>query len=186
MQTFFSSHTVWQPQVAFMQQRHIADVVKIERLSFTDPWSRKDFMRVVKGNDNGQGKTGLAAFAIEIPTQSGMTTAGYVIGECCGPFYDLLNFAIHPDWRRKRIMFAVMVWIQRQCQNPRRPMLRTLVSEESLETHLFLWSCNFRMVRVARKLNGENDFYEFRWDMREDDILETPRARNVFQMEEQP
>lgn len=180
MQTSFGTHTVLQPQVTFMQHRHVAEAVKIERLSFDEPWSKKDFMRLVRAHESGQGGMP-AAFAIEIPTPAGMKTVGHIIGEGDGPFFDLLNLAIHPDWRRKRIMFAVIRWLQGECNATFRPMMRTMVCDDNELAHKFFWACNFRAVGVVRKMDGENDWYEFRWDMREDDVLNTPRLRNIFQ-----
>lgn len=79
-------------QSIFIRKMHISDVseiLKIERLSFSPPWSEKSFLNEIY---NKSSITNVAEFKGIIV---GYVCARYFLDEC-----HLLNLAIHPDYRR--------------------------------------------------------------------------------------
>lgn len=75
-----------------MDWRDVPEVLKIERISFTTPWSELAFLKEIS-NTNSVAK--VAVFDGEL---AGYICAGYLLDEG-----HILNLAVHPDLRRRGI-----------------------------------------------------------------------------------
>src|SRR5205085_11494652 len=70
----------------------LAEIVRIERASFADPWSEESFRRLIGGHS--------AIFQV-IGYQPDDAVGGYVIAFAVGQDAELLNIADHPEQRGK-------------------------------------------------------------------------------------
>ena len=75
-----------------MKACHVSQVAELEKISFSDPWSEKS---VASELDN---KLSLWLVATEGDTVMGYVGSQTVMGET-----DMMNVAVHPDFRRRHI-----------------------------------------------------------------------------------
>ena len=80
-----------------MNWRDVPEVLKIERISFSTPWSELAFLKEIY---NPYSVTKVALLDGEV---AGYICAGYLLDEG-----HILNLAVHPDLRRRNIATAVV------------------------------------------------------------------------------
>lgn len=80
-----------------MKTEHIAQVAALEKICFSDPWSQRS---VASELDN---KLAYWLVALE-----GDTVAGYIGSQTVMEETDMMNVAVHPDYRRKGIAEALV------------------------------------------------------------------------------
>jgi ribosomal-protein-alanine N-acetyltransferase len=87
---------------------------------------------------------------------------GYVIYELHPAHLTLLNFAIHPDYRRQRIGTALLDKLIYKLLSHRRMHLKAVVSESNDAAQLFFHRAGFNAVSIARKSyrDSDEDAYE--------------------------
>ena len=78
--------------IAQMKPEHVPQVAQLEKLCFSDPWSEKSVASELE-ND-------LACWLVAL---EGETVAGYVGSQTVLGETDMMNIAVHPDYRRKGI-----------------------------------------------------------------------------------
>ena len=78
--------------IELMKQSHVPQVAELEKLCFSDPWSEKS----VESELNNPLSLWLVAVDDEIV--SGYVGSQSVMGES-----DMMNIAVHPDYRRQGI-----------------------------------------------------------------------------------
>jgi ribosomal-protein-alanine N-acetyltransferase len=88
-------------EISRMVGEDLDEVMKIEEMSFSSPWSRGMFLTELKDNPFS---TLLTAKVIH---SRGETEETNLVGYCCfwivfGEVH-IMNLAVHPDWRRKGI-----------------------------------------------------------------------------------
>jgi len=72
------------------QSSDVAEIVRIERTSFADPWSEESFRRILEGQ---------AAIFHVVAAPPENAVVGYIIAFSVGADAELLNVAVHPDYR---------------------------------------------------------------------------------------
>ena len=80
-----------------MKSEHIAQVAALEKICFSDPWSEKS---VASELDN--------ALAFWLVAAEGETVAGYIGSQTVMDETDMMNVAVHPDFRRQGIAAALV------------------------------------------------------------------------------
>ena len=75
-----------------MTLSHVSQVAQLEQICFSDPWSEKS---VASELDN--------PLSLWIVATDGETVAGYVGSQTVMDETDMMNVAVHPDYRRKGI-----------------------------------------------------------------------------------
>lgn len=80
-----------------MNQCHVAQVAEIEKLCFHDPWSEKSI--------TGELENKLSLWLVAM--EDGRV-AGYVGSQTVMGWTDMMNIAVHPDYRRKGIAEALV------------------------------------------------------------------------------
>lgn len=75
-----------------MTDAHVAQIAELEKLCFSDPWSEKS----VASELNNRLSLWLVAL-------DGATVAGYIGSQSVGDEADMMNVAVHPDYRRRGI-----------------------------------------------------------------------------------
>ena len=79
-------------EIKTMTEAHVPQIAEIETLCFTDPWSEKS----VASELNNRLSLWLVAL-------DGDTVAGYVGSQSVLDEADMMNIAVHPDYRRQGI-----------------------------------------------------------------------------------
>lgn len=80
-----------------MSEAHVSQVAELERLCFSSPWSEKSVASELKN------PLSLWLIALE-----GDTVAGYVGSQTVMGETDMMNIAVHPDFRRRGIAEALV------------------------------------------------------------------------------
>ena len=80
-----------------MTSVHVAQVAELEKRCFSDPWSEKSVASELEN-----------ALACWLVALDGETVAGYVGSQTVLGETDMMNIAVHPDYRRKGIAQALV------------------------------------------------------------------------------
>ena len=75
-----------------MMQEHVIQIAELEKICFSDPWSEKSIASELK-ND-------LACWLVAL---DGEMVAGYIGSQTVMGETDMMNVAVHPDYRRRGI-----------------------------------------------------------------------------------
>ena len=75
-----------------MKSAHVAQIAQLEKICFSDPWSENS---VASELDN--------PLSLWLVALNGETVAGYVGSQSVLDGADMMNVAVHPDYRRKGI-----------------------------------------------------------------------------------
>ncbi len=80
-----------------MERKHVSQVAELEKLCFADPWSEKSIASELEN--------GLACWLV---AAEGDAVAGYVGSQTVMGESDMMNLAVHPDFRRQGIGEALV------------------------------------------------------------------------------
>ena len=117
-------------------------VLDIENASFEFPWSEDVFIGCLRQRNN-----------IGMVVTMGSSVVGYFIYELCKTRIHVLNFAVHPAFRRQGVGRA-MVEKLRGKLGVHRTKISLEVRETNLAAQVFFRSCGFMAISVLK------DFYE--------------------------
>lgn len=81
-----------------MTQAHVAQVAELEKLCFSDPWSEKSVASELNN-----------ALSLWLVAVDGDTVAGYVGSQSVLGESDMMNVAVHPDFRRRGVGEALIL-----------------------------------------------------------------------------
>ena len=84
-----------------MTQIHVQQVALLEKLCFSDPWSEKSVA--------GELENPLAYWLVAV---EGDMVAGYIGSQTVLDETDMMNVAVHPDYRRKGIAEALVMELE--------------------------------------------------------------------------
>ena len=73
-----------------MNSQHVAQVAQLEKLCFSDPWSEKSVASELEN-----------PLSLWLVALDGDTVAGYVGSQSVMGESDMMNIAVHPDYRRQ-------------------------------------------------------------------------------------
>lgn len=135
-------------------------VLDIENKSFRYSWSEGDFMDVLRQR-NCIGMVAEQSYA------GGCAVNGFVIYELCKSKLRILNFAVHPDHRRRGVGRAMIHRLKEKLSVQRRVQLCMMLSEDNDGGHLFLKAMGFRCVGIERGAYAppiNRDGYRFVYD----------------------
>ena len=75
-----------------MNEGHVKAVAELEKLCFFDPWSENSVASELKNK-----------LALWLVAEEEGRVAGYIGSQTCGDESDVMNVAVHPDFRRRGI-----------------------------------------------------------------------------------
>ena len=75
-----------------MTDAHVTQVAALEKLCFSDPWSENSVASELKN-----------PLSLWLVALDGATVAGYIGSQSVGEEADMMNVAVHPEYRRKGI-----------------------------------------------------------------------------------
>jgi len=126
-----------------MIRRDMTDVLHIEDESFEFSWLEDDFIRCLRQRN-----------CIGMVAEHNERVIGFMIYELHRNRLHVLNFAVHPDFRRKGIGSQMMNKLVAKLSPQRRTRIQLEVRETNLPAQLFFRGLNFRAISLLR------DFYE--------------------------
>ena len=80
-----------------MNESHVCAVAELEKLCFSDPWSENSVASELKNK-----------LALWLVAEEEERVAGYIGSQTCGDESDVMNVAVHPDFRRRGIAEALV------------------------------------------------------------------------------
>ena len=80
-----------------MKECHVSAVAELEKICFSDPWSENSVASELKNK-----------LALWLVAEEEGTVAGYIGSQTCGDESDVMNVAVHPDFRRRGIAEALV------------------------------------------------------------------------------
>lgn len=162
--------------IRWMIRRDMAEVLQTEHLSFDHSWSEEDFLRCLRQRN-----------CIGMVAEHGEKVVGFMIYELHKNRLHILNFAVHPGWRRLSVGSQMVAKLISKLSSHRRTRITLEVRETNLAAQLFFRKQEFRAVRVLRAFyedSGEDAFLmEYRFgDETGEEIEET--VNRIAQYEE--
>lgn len=85
-------------RIAHMTAEHVPQVAALEKVSFSDPWSEKSVASELENS--------LSCWLVAL---DGETVAGYVGSQTVMDETDMMNVAVHPDFRRQGVARALIL-----------------------------------------------------------------------------
>ncbi|NLN18579.1 MAG: ribosomal protein S18-alanine N-acetyltransferase [Firmicutes bacterium] len=92
-----------------MRLRDLPDILRIEKASFTTPWSENAFLSELLEND----------YAFYLVARVGEQAVGYVGVWLIAGEGHITNIAVHPDYRRQGLGRRLMMAIEQLCRERR-------------------------------------------------------------------
>jgi [ribosomal protein S18]-alanine N-acetyltransferase len=141
---------VLNPHIRFVIDADMPSVMAIENASFPQPWSEGDFASRRK-------RRNCISFVAEV----GRKVVGYAVLEHGDKTTELVNIAVHPEFRRQRIASRLMAKVIEKSRNRHEFDVRAEVRESNTLAHLLLRSLGLKAFNVVREMyhdTGESGY----------------------------
>ncbi len=123
--------------IRWMIRRDMSDVLEIENSSFEFPWFEEDFIRCLRQRN-----------CIGMVAEYDEHVVGFMIYELHKTRLHILNFAVHPEFRRSHIGLQMVSKLRSKLSYQRRTQITLEVRETNLEAQLFFRGQGFRAINV--------------------------------------
>jgi ribosomal-protein-alanine N-acetyltransferase len=136
--------------IRWMIRRDMPEVLQTEQESFEFSWTEEDFLRCLRQRN-----------CIGMVAEQGEKVVGFMIYELHKQKLHILNFAVHPTFRRFHIGAQMVGKLISKLSSHRRTRITLEVRETNLAAQLFFRTQGFRAVRVLRSYyedSGEDAF----------------------------
>jgi ribosomal-protein-alanine N-acetyltransferase len=143
----------------WMIRRDIPQVLEIESKSFNEPWTEENFLEVLRLRN-------CIGMVIEYEGE----VIGFILYELHdhstipGRPIEILNIAVHPEYRRMMIGTAMIEKLKSKLSFQRRRKLIAWISDANLEAQVWLRSNGFLCTKIAKERypdRPEMDAYKF-------------------------
>lgn len=132
--------------IRWMIRRDMPEVLDIEGSSFEFPWSEEDFIRCLRQRN-----------CIGMVAEFDEQIVGFMIYELHKNQLHILNFAVHPDFRRRGVAATMVDKLIGKLSHQRRNRILLEVRETNLGALLFFKSQGFVAESVLRGWYDETD-----------------------------
>lgn len=140
MSTGFTEKQELRVHIRWMIRRDMPEVLHIEQESFDYPWHEEDFLRCLRQRN-----------CIGMVAELGEKVVGFMIYELHKWKLHILNFAVHPEYRRQHIGQQMVKKLISKLSSHRRTSITLEVRETNLPSQLFYRDAGFRAMRVLRE-----------------------------------
>ena len=113
-----------------MKSSHVAQIAQLEKICFSDPWSEKSIASELNNE-----------LAFWLTAMEGEQVAGYIGSQTVMDESDMMNVAVHPDFRRRGIAEALV-----------NELVARLKSRESRSLTLEVRASNLSAITLYEKL----------------------------------
>lgn len=157
--------------IRWMMRRDMPEVLQTEQLSFEYAWNEEDFFRCLREMN-----------CIGMVAEHGEKVVGFMIYGLHKNKLHILNFAVHPDWRRMSVGAQMVAKLISKLSSHRRTRITLEVRETNLAAQLFFRRQEFKAVRLLRAFyedSGEDAFLmEYRFGTDVGDDADDPHMRH--------
>jgi [ribosomal protein S18]-alanine N-acetyltransferase len=160
-----------QVHIRWMIRLHMPEVVNIEQNSFEYAWTEEEFMRCMRQRN-----------CIGMVAEHGEKVVGFMIYELHKKKLHILNFAVHPSWRRMGVGVQMLARMVSKLATHRRARMTLDVRETNLAAQLFFRSQGFIAVNVLRGFYEDSDEDAYRMVYRLP-VVSQPAVDAVFSQE---
>ncbi len=171
-----TTHSGLHANIRWLIRRDMPEVLQIEQLCFECAWAEEDFLICLRQRN-------CIGMVVEYETK----VVGFMIYGLHKNKIRLLNFAVHPAWRRLGFGAAMIKALISKLSNHRRCRLTLEVRETNLPAQLFFSRQQFRGIGVRNHFyedTGEDAFLmEYRISEAEDE-LDRPGVNRLAQYDE--
>lgn len=123
--------------IRWAHRRDVLAVLAIEDASFADPWSEDDFLRMIRQRN-------CICLVAEVEDQ----VVAFLLYELHKNKIAIINFAVHPEWRRSGVGTQLIEKMKRKLDSYYRPVLSAVVREGNLPAQQFFRSMGFLATAV--------------------------------------
>jgi ribosomal-protein-alanine N-acetyltransferase len=163
--------------IRWMIRRDMPEVLQTEQESFEYAWTEEDFLRCLRQRN-----------CIGMVAEQGEKVVGFMIYELHKAKLHILNFAVHPHFRRRGVGAQMVGKLVSKLSSHRRTRITLEVRETNLSAQLFFRSQAFRAVRVVRGFyddSGEDAFLmQYSLATESDELFEEAASNRIAQYEE--
>ena len=161
--------------IRWMIRRDMPEVLAIEHASFEFPWCEEECLQVLRQRN-----------CIGMVAESGERVVGFMIYELHKNKLQVLDFAVHPDFRRQGVGRQMVAKLVGKLSSHRRTRIALHVRETGLPAQLFFRIQGFRAQEVIREhyLDTGEDAYTMVYLLDEsalEDPVSTNRIANQFE-----
>jgi ribosomal-protein-alanine N-acetyltransferase len=164
--------------IRWMIRRDMPEVLQAEQLSFEHAWTEEDFLRCLRQRN-----------CIGMVAEQGERVVGFMIYELHKARLHILNFAVHPRFRRCGIGSQMVAKLIGKLSSHRRTRITLEVRETNLAAQLFFKSQSFRGTKVLRGFyedSGE-DAYLMQYSLNNEvyeEAAEAPHSNRISRLED--
>lgn len=126
--------------IRWMIRRDMLEVINIEHSSFDVPWHEGDFLECLRQRN-----------CIGMVAEFERKILGFMIYELHKSRLEILNFAVHPGYRRRGVGRQLLVKLRSKMEQRRRSELVLAVRESNLPAQLFFQQSGFVATGVLRQ-----------------------------------
>jgi [ribosomal protein S18]-alanine N-acetyltransferase len=168
MSTVPSSPAQTRVHIRWMIRRDMPEVLSIEHASFEFPWCEEEFLRVLRQRN-----------CIGMVAEHGERIVGFMIYELHRHKIHVLDFACHPDFRRRGVGRQMIAKLVGKLSGQRRNRISLYVRETNLSAQLFYRILGFRATEVVREHYADTgeDAYAMAYHL-DESVLEEDRPAN--------
>ena len=169
MSTFPTSPAQTRVHIRWMIRRDMPEVLAIEHASFEYPWCEEEFLRVLRQRN-----------CIGMVAEHGERIVGFMIYELHRNKIHVLDFATHPEYRRRGVGRQMLLKLVGKLSAQRRNRIALYVRETNLAAQLFYRVNGFRAAEVVREhyMDTGEDAYMMFYHLDESIIEEERVATN--------
>ena len=125
--------------IRWMIRRDMPEVIQIEQESHDYSWTEEDFLHCLRQRN-----------CIGMVAEFGEQVVGFMIYELHKSKLHILNFAVHPQFRRRRVGKQMVQKLISKLSSHRRNCITLEARETNLESQLFFRSAGFTATSVLR------------------------------------
>jgi ribosomal-protein-alanine N-acetyltransferase len=126
--------------IRWMIRRDMPEVLAIEHASFEFPWGEEEFLRVLRQRN-----------CIGMVAEHGERVVGFMIYELHKAKLQILNFCVHPEYRRQGVGHQMVAKLVGKLSSHRRTRISLNIRESNLPAQLFYRTQGFRALEVVRE-----------------------------------
>ncbi len=140
MSTIPTSQAQVRVHIRWMIRRDMPEVLAIEHAGFEFPWCEEEFLKVLRQRN-----------CIGMVAELGERVVGFMIYELHKSKLNILDFAVHPEFRRQGVADQMVDKLVGKLSSHRRTRIVLHVRETNLPAQVFFRDQGFKAVEVVRE-----------------------------------